>query len=237
MSAPRRSPANGVSMAAPLWALFVAVCFLLIAASCTWVFHTFPPALNNRKVSRLGERELLSDAEFFRAFYGTSGLPKEAVLHALRLVAEATGIAAGLIRPPDSLHELARVKPWELDESLPALKRKLYSEEQKANIVLDYRNIRTVDDYIRTLVALWQGSVVPEMQYTQRFSETRCALVVFLLSVLNLVIFLAMSSTLRHLELEVVQWISFTIVVIGFIVIHLWLSHAVRRFEFGKHNR
>ena len=237
MSAPRLSPTNGVSMAAPLWALYVAVCFLLVAAWCTGVFHTSPPALNNRKVARLGMRELLSDAEFFRAFYGMSGLPKEAVLHALRLVAEATGIGAGLIRPPDSLRELARVKLWELDESLPALKRKLYNEEQKANIVLDYRNIRTVDDYIRTLVALWQGSVVPEMQYAQRFSETRCAIVIFLLSVLNLVIFLAMSSTLRHLELEVVQWISFTIVVIGFIVIHLWLRHAVRRFEFGKHNR
>ena len=103
-------------MAAPL---FVAVCFLLVAASCACVFHPFPPALNNRKVTRLGKREPLSDTEFFRAFYGTSELPKEAVLHALRLVAEATGIAAGLIRPPDSLHELARVKLWELDESLP----------------------------------------------------------------------------------------------------------------------
>ena len=221
-------------MAAPL---FVAVCFLLVAASCTWVFHTSAPALNNRKVARFGKRELLSGAEFFRLFYGTSGLPKEAVIHALRLIAEATGIAGGLIRPPDSLHELARVKLWELDESLPELKRKLSNEEQKANIVLDYRNIRTVDDYIRTIVALWQGSVVPEMQYAQRFSETRCALVVFLLSVLNLVVFLAMSSTLRHLGLELVQWIPFTIVVIGFIAIHLWLSHAVRRFEFGKHDR
>lgn len=221
-------------MAAPL---FVAVCFLLVAASCACVFHPFPPALNNRKVTRLGKREPLSDTEFFRAFYGTSELTKEAVLHALRLVAEATGIAAGLIRPPDSLHELARVKLWELDESLPALKRKLSNEERKANIVLDYRNIRTVDDYIRTLVALWQGGVAPEMQYRQRFSETRCAMVVFLLSVLNLVVFLAMSSTLRHFEIEGVRWIPFTIVVTGFIVIHLWLRHAVRRFEFGKHNR
>ncbi len=221
-------------MAAPL---FVAVCFLLVAASCTWVFHTSAPALNNGKVARFGKRELLSGAEFFRAFYGTSGMPKEAVIHALRLIAEATGIAAGLIRPPDSLHELARVKLWELDESLPALKRKLSNEERKANIVLDYRNIRTVDDYIRTLAALWQGNVVPEMRYAQRFSETRCAIGVFLLSVLNLVVFLAMSSTLRHLGLELVQWIPFTIVVIGFIAIHLWLRHAVRRFEFGKHNR
>jgi hypothetical protein len=188
-------------------------------------------------VARLGKRELLSDAEFFRAFYGMSGLPKEAVLHALKLVAEATGIAAGLIRPPDSLRELARVKLWELDESLPALKRKLSNEERKANIVLDYRNIMTVNDYIRTLVALWQGSVVTEMQYRQRFSEARCAMVVFLLSVLNLVVFLTVSSTLRRFELEVVQWIPFTIVVVGFIVIHLWLRHAVRRFEFGKYNR
>ena len=75
------------------------------------------------------------------------------------------------------------------------------------------------------------------MQYRQRFSETRCAMVVFLLSVLNLVVFLAMSSTLRHFEIEGVRWIPFTIVVTGFIVIHLWLRHAVRRFEFGKHNR
>jgi hypothetical protein len=224
-------------MATPLWALCIAVCFLLVAASCAWVFHPSPPELNNRKAARLGKREPLSDTEFFRVFYGTSGLPREAVIHALRLIADATGIAEGLIRPPDGLHELVRVKPWELDESLPALKRNLYNEEQKANIVLDYRNIRTVDDYIKTLVALWRGGVVPEMQYRQQFSEIRCALVVFLLSVLNLVAFLVMSSTLRRLKLELVQWILFTIVVIGFIFIHLWLRHAVRRFEFGKHNR
>ena len=148
-----------------------------------------------------------------------------------------TGIATGLIRPADSLRELARVKLWELDESLPALKRTLFNEERKANIVLDYRKIRTVDDYIRTLVALWHDSVVPEMRYQQRYSEFQCAVVVSLLSVLNLLVFFAMSSTFRHLGLELVNPVSFTIVVIGFILTHLWLSHAIRRFEFGKHSR
>ena len=223
--------------APPLWAVFVAICFSLLAGLCAWVFYISSPAPTIRKVARLGKREPLSDAEFFRAFYSTSGLPEAAVVKTLKFIADATQIPAGLIRPTDGLTaELARVKPWEPDEGGSTLKLELYKEEQKAGITLDYRNIRTVDDYIRTLAALRQGSVLPEIQYRPRFSENRIAVGTFLLNVLDVVVFLVLSSVLDRYE-TAGQFIAFGVLIAGFVLVLRWIKHEARRFEFGKSKR
>ena len=97
----------------------------------------------------------MSPGQFFEQFYADSGLPRELVLSLLDEIAAATEVPASILRPGDRFaEELAPVKGYEFDDGLVELKWIAERRERMLEVKLDLEEIRTVDDYIRTMAKL-----------------------------------------------------------------------------------
>lgn len=90
---------------------------VLIAAS---KFVTGP--LQEHRVKRLGERQLLSMDDFCSRFYSGGNLPTELILDVLKDLSEALEIPAGKLRPSDRflVVEFAPLKNTRAVCSLPS---------------------------------------------------------------------------------------------------------------------
>jgi hypothetical protein len=219
------------------WVIFVVVCFLALGALVAWVIYISSDALKRRKLARLGKREPICATEFYKRFYGGSGFP-EAIVHQVRnQLANLSKIPAELIRPEDRLRvELAPVKPWEPDEITLPLQEGLFEAEQQLGVTLDYRRIKTVDDYIRTLATLRQSGAIPEdWKFPVRLpSRGKLALVMVAMNSLIVGGFLGLTEVFEKLGKQDWDWLPILMIVVAYIVKNRWIKRYWRRFEFGS---
>lgn len=117
--------------------------FILGASAGVW---TLREGAKRRRV-RFANREVLSMDAIYERFFGSKGLPKEAVVELWNEVARPLGIDPGRLRPTDRFDmELSPVEEWDDDivEVHWAAERRL----KKMGLKVDSTEVRTLGDYI-----------------------------------------------------------------------------------------
>lgn len=109
-------------------------------------------ALRQRKKARFGHRRELSADEFYRMYYGNSGLPRERVLAVRLVVADELEVPIGRIRPSDRFdRELRPAEGWEAwDDGMEVL-RAAASAGGGSRVAVEWKDIQTFDDLIRAV--------------------------------------------------------------------------------------
>lgn len=108
---------------------------------------------NRRVVSQLGNRKPMPPDEYYRAFFGEAGLPKEVVLKLLEQLGVALDVDPTLLRPDDRFKvELAPLMTSGLfDDGGAELTWLAEEREKKYGVTIDLGKIETLDAYIMTL--------------------------------------------------------------------------------------
>jgi hypothetical protein len=101
-------------------------------------------------LTTLGQRESLSDDEWYSRFYSQTGIPKADLDKGLQEIATRLAVPKSQIRPTDDLKWLGATHL--IDDGLDELCKSALSHAQRRNKHIDPRRIVTVDDYIRTLI-------------------------------------------------------------------------------------
>ena len=118
--------------------------------------------------SRFGEREDLGADELYEQYWAVTGLPKAKVLECLELIETEYQLAAGILRPEDSLDLLfdavSTRNPLKWFLSQPAIEdraseinHQLAKRMEESGTLGTWRSIETVDDLIRA----WCGQKQP----------------------------------------------------------------------------
>lgn len=226
---------------AAFWALwptiFFALGFALLAALVACKLFIFSGSgLKRRKIARLGSRPALSPTEFYQNFYAESGLSQSSVIEILDHVTNCTGIPIELLRPQDRLQvELAPIKFWELGFNFLELKMALHQAEEKAGRILDYRYIRTLDDYIRVLGQLRESGIVSSsIIYPHKVSDLRSLLVLMAILLGSLTVSFGLWELFDRWGLSRFDWLPILVFMLGVIARRWWAKRVNRRFEFGN---
>ncbi len=97
-------------------------------------------------------RELLDFGTIVTLFYHETDITAADVEHAYSLIADATGVPAGELRPTDRFdRELKPMSGWELDDSLSAFSAELAHDAALAGLEYHPESIATVDDALRLM--------------------------------------------------------------------------------------
>lgn len=105
----------------------------------------FGKRADQRRAIRFDGRRQLSFDEIWDYYYSNSGLRRELVEEALRIIEKAIGVPIGKLRPDDRFSEqLAPERGWEMDDSLAELLWHLRPVPRTDSAVIE-----TVDDFVR----------------------------------------------------------------------------------------
>lgn len=103
----------------------------------------------------LEDRATLSDEDIYRQYFAESGLPQPLVLELWREVADALHLPAGKLRPTDRFgQELGGY--WITSDDLDALGQVVATRARRQGATLNLAEIKTLDEYVRRLVAIGQ---------------------------------------------------------------------------------
>jgi hypothetical protein len=141
------------------WEILVLILTAVIVAILVWTVFGASGYIRGRKLARLADRRSVGDDDFYDRYYRSSGLTKDLVVKLRHELGAALDLSPMVLLPTDRFEtELAVVKGWwYLDDSPDELVLLNRERERRLGVQIPIENIRTVDDYIRTIGSLEAG--------------------------------------------------------------------------------
>lgn len=123
--------------------------WIAIAALVAGVAGLAVPHLRRRRaLARLEAREALDANAFYERFYAATQLPRPGVLQLLQEVADTLHVPAAKLRPDDRFGQDIGTY-WITSDHLDRLALKGRERAKALGLSVDFRNLKTLDDYIR----------------------------------------------------------------------------------------
>ena len=137
------------------WAIITLLTVLGFLGILGWVLSRSSTYVDNIRRSRFAGRSPLDGSSFYERYYRTSGLSKEVVVSMRNEIGTALRIPTEMLLPTDRFStELSVVRGWEYSDDGPdelfLLNR---DREKRLGVQIPVSELRTVDDYIRTVGA------------------------------------------------------------------------------------
>jgi hypothetical protein len=133
-----------------------AVLFILITILAIALLWHGVVASRKRLLHRFARRPDIIFDEFYSKFYATSNLEKNLVEELLNHVAAELDLPVLKLLPTDRFDaELAPDKGWDWDAGHGILSIELQQLAKKKGEIVNLKQIKTLDDYIRLAAKLW----------------------------------------------------------------------------------
>jgi len=137
------------------WAIITLLAAAAFIGILGWTMFRSSTYVAKIRRSRFAGRSPLDDNSFYERYYGASGLRKEIVVSMRHEIETALRIPAQMLLPTDRFStELSVVRGWEYTDDGPD---ELYllnrDREKRLGVQIPLAELKTVDDYIRTVGA------------------------------------------------------------------------------------